>query len=806
MRRIVVVAAVLAAAVHPATSRAGGITGTFVENPGNVPLAAVEIVVRRAADSTVVAHASTSAEGRFRLEHLPPGTYLLRASLLGHLPFVRTDLVVGETSPDLDLGARALAINPVAVPGVAVTSERATAIIAPDRNIYLTRDMPAATSGTAIDILRTVSELDVDIDGHVSLRGSPGVNLQFNGRAAPMKGDALTTYLRQFPASRIERVEVIANPSAKFDPEGAAGIVNIVLKDNVDLGLSGSVYANAGNAFSGPGARVAWQKGPVTVFSGLSGSLGRGWYQNDVARTDLVTHPPGSFASSTLSNYASGNGTFDASVDCAVTKRSTFYGTLNGYRSASDTRVLTQSALSDSAPALTSRYDRVDQVSSNGTSTSFTFGFQNIVQKSRDERTVEFMESDTDNGAGDEGMRANLLPAGLGDLGSRQASASGYHERSIEVDDTHPLGPRGKLELGYRGADRRNTSSSELAYFPGDSGAVIPPGDASDFAFREVFHSAYATAGATFGRWSLQVGARGEVANTTFDVRSSGHRYGNDYRSLFPSANVAWDIGSGRVLRLTYSKRIERPSAGYLNPEVPTTDSLNRFVGNPYLRPKYTHSYGLSASWTGSRGSLQLAPFYRETTGNWDQVTQVNASGVAITTWLNASVVRFYGVSLATSLRQTGRLGGTLGASVYRELHDASNLSSQFQHDATNWSANGNVTVKTTRLVDLQASLRYSPAQTLAQGRTSSYTFESVGARVKLGRSAWANLWLRDPFNLAHSWRSTGDATYAQTSTSHNSIRGVSANLTWTWGEPPEEKPRRQGTEEQPQDATTPKP
>src|ERR1043166_9395964 len=118
---------------------------------------------------------------------------------------------------------------------------RATAIIGSDRNTYLTKDMPMATSSTATDILRAVPELEVDINDRVSLRGSTSVNIQFNGRTAPIKGDALTSYLRQMPASRIERVEVIANPSRKFDPEGMAGIVNIVFKDNLGIGLRGRV-------------------------------------------------------------------------------------------------------------------------------------------------------------------------------------------------------------------------------------------------------------------------------------------------------------------------------------------------------------------------------------------------------------------------------------------------------------------------------------------------------------------------------------------------------------------------------------
>jgi hypothetical protein len=175
----------------------------------------------------------------------------------------------------------------------------------------------------------------------------------------------------------------------------------------------------------------------------------------------------------------------------------------------------------------------------------------------------------------------------------------------------------------------------------------------------------------------------------------------------------------------------------------------------------------------------------------------VDAAGAATTTWRNASSVRFLGATVAATLRQTGRLAGTLSASVYRERHDAGNLSGGFRRQATNWSAGGNATFKATRSVDLQGYLRYSPAQTLAQGRSSAFAFTYLGVRQKIGDPLVINLMFRDPFNLARWSTSTGDATYTQTSTSHNSLRGVSGSLTWTWGKPPEQKPRRQNAEPQ---------
>lgn len=773
-------------------------SGRFVEPGSRAPLASVEVVLRRAADSTVVAHAGTGADGQFRFGDLRQERYLLRASLLGHESFVRRDLVLTEGTPDVDLGTISLAVAAIAIPGATVNEARATAIIAPDRNAYLTKDMPSATGGTATEVLRAVPELDVDINGNVSLRGSSSVTIQFNGRAAPLKGEALTTFLRQMPASRIERVEVIANPSARFDPEGTAGIVNIVLKDGAGLGLSGSVNVYSGKQYNGGGARIAWQEGKLTFFGGLSGSLYEYSYTSSVERFGLLSSPPSLVRYDTDSEYRGRYGMLDASVDYALSPKVTLYGTINGNRGASDSEALTRYTLADSSPVVSGRYDRSDESEWSNNTTSVTTGLQQVLQQGRDERDVEFMQSRTSGDNGTDGRTQTLLPAGSPDRTSRNATATGYRERAFQANDTRPLGAKGKLELGYRGAERLNTNSGALRSFEGGAPASPSLDDDNDYRHREVFHSGYVTLGSTFGKLSVQAGARAEGARTSFEVPSTAQRFEHDYRSLFPSGNVAWDFGKGRSVRATYSKRIERPSAWYLNPDVPANDSLNVTVGNPYLGPKYTHSYSLDASWNGSRGSLRLSPYLRHTIGNWDMITTVSPDGVATGTWRNASSVRVFGASLTGSLRQTGRLGGTMNLGVSREHHDAGNLSEQFRRDGTSWSASGNVTFKATSTLDIQSYLRYSPARVLAQGRTSAYTFLQLSARRKLGEQAWLSIMFNDPFQWGRYWSRTGDSSYSQTSTSRNGNRSISGSFTWTWGKAPEQKQRRQ-TAEQPQ-------
>lgn len=780
------------------TAHAASVRGTFVESGAKTPLAGVEVVLRAPADSSVVAHATTGSDGHVQLDSLRFGRYLLRASLLGHESYLRSDVELTPDAPALDLGTIPLAVSAIAIKGVETKTARATAIIASDRNIYLSKDIPA---NTATELLRAVPELDVDINDQVSLRGSNSVKIQLNGRNSPLVGDALAAFLRQYPASRIERVEVIANPSAKFDPEGMVGIVNIVTKEPLDLGLSGSTNVTLGDKGGGPGGRIAWQQGRLTLYGGVSGFWNVTRFLNEDRRENLLAVPASTYRFRQNSKNRSGFGSLDGSLDFAFDKRSTLYASVNGYGGQYRGDALAATVLSDEQQGVTSSYERDNDTESGWSNGSATLGFTHVVEKSRKEWTAELRLSSAPNEFTTDAVQHLRIPVdALGQV-STYDGVGHWRERSVQLDDTYPLGTKGKLETGYRGADRRSGNRSTLTVFQG-----LPGGGLIDYEHREQFHSGYITLGTSVGKLSVQAGVRGEAANTEFDVLTRGASYDNDYRSVFPSANLAWDFGKGRTARLTYSKRIERPSPGFLNPDIPTLDTLNRTVGNPLLAPKYTHSFSFDASWSGSRGLVKLSPFYRETIHNWDQFKRVDAQGVSVTTWLNASSIRTAGASVTLSLRQTGHLGGTANLSVYREKHDASNLSLSARRDVTVWSLNGNANYSLTKKLDLQTNGRFSPAQTLAQGRISGQLWMNVGARLKFLKDdrGWINVNLNDPFKLWKYEYVTSDASYRQTTTNRGNIRGVYAGFGWSWGKPPETKQRKMSDDAPPPEQGAP--
>jgi hypothetical protein len=174
----------------------------------------------------------------------------------------------------------------------------------------------------------------------------------------------------------------------------------------------------------------------------------------------------------------------------------------------------------------------------------------------------------------------------------------------------------------------------------------------------------------------------------------------------------------------------------------------------------------------------------------------VDAGGAATTTWVNAASVRVLGASLTGSLRQANRLGGTMSLGFSREHHDASNVSAPLVQDVLAWSAMGNAIYRTWRTLDLQAYVRYSPKQVLAQGYSTADIRSTIGVLWKPTGKLTGGLTVSDPFNVAHNTSSIGDPTYVETTSTHTDVRGVSGSLTWSWGgKAPVEQERRQHSE-----------
>jgi hypothetical protein len=793
---VLVLAAVAPLVAQPAGQIRGRVTGA-----DGAPVTGASVVARSLADTTRALSALTQADGGFRLQ-APAGRYRLAVTHLGYQPYTREVAITAE-SLTAELGAITLTTAAVAVEGVTVEGQRSAVVVMPDRTVYHTRDMPAVQGGVATDALRTVPELDVDLQGKVTLLGAtPRVHI--NGRPTPMQGEALQQFLQQLPADRIERIEVMPNPSARYEAEGAGGIVNIVLKSNSGLGLSGSLGLTTGTrGQTGGFGNLAYQQGRLTLFG--NGSLN--FHERSSSSYDLRQNLVADPTTYLLQEGRWGNrghwSRADLSAEFRLGARSHLWSSLSGGGYGTDSEGRSAFTFMDAARDPTERYDRISDSRWGRTQADGSLGFKHVIEEGRHEFSVEARRSHH-GGVNDGRFLKQLFDVDGAQLGlppELMINENDEDERRtwLKADYERPVAGT-RVQLGYQANLQTTTNEQRRDLFSEESATLPVASTRQGFRYDEAFHQAYLTLSRSVGKLSMQAGLRAEQAHTELMVAGGGDTYENEYVSLFPNANLGYDLGSGRRLALTYSRRIQRPWIWFLNPVDGSSDPMTRRVGNPGLRPQYTHSFGGSLAWNGPRGSLRFAPYHRATENDWGQITRADSAGVLTTTWENVASVRSTGAQLSAMLRSSGRLSGNLGVGLHHDTRDASNLSQDYSGSYVRYSANGNATLALQKTLNLQAMLWYSSPQELPQGRRSAFVMSSLGLRKQLlDNKATINLRVEDPFDMARHNVETRDRTHVQTARNSWSMRSAALSVSYNFGQRPRSV-RRPGMEEtQPQ-------
>ncbi|HEX2204532.1 MAG TPA: outer membrane beta-barrel family protein, partial [Longimicrobium sp.] len=398
-------------------------------------------------------------------------------------------------------------------------------------------------------------------------------------------------------------------------------------------------------------------------------------------------------------------------------------------------------------------------------------------------------------------VRRELLGAGEEPLGlpvqlTLDDTEGGERERQVEVGYVRPWGELGSIELGYR-AEVQDTDDERLLEVLADADDPASGTEtATGYDFRETFHSAYGTLSRSFGALTAQAGLRAERADTRLALAETPEVYENGYTSLFPSANLRYDLGGGREVRLQYSRRVRRPGPWVLNPVDRSNDPLNRTVGNPELEPQYSNSVSLETSVSGSFGSVRLSPYWRRTDNDWVQIRRVDESGVSTQTWENLATVEQLGTTLTLSMRPLGGVSGSLSFTGTREVRDAGNLAPSYSGEAVWGSARGNVSARVSDRLALQGMFFYQPEREVAQGRISSSLMTHLGIRQQLTDRATLNLMVMDPFDLYRSSFESRDPTFEQIGRSRWRARSAVLSFSYSFGRPPRLRERSQDDDE----------
>lgn len=762
----------------------GVVRGRIVANETDAPLGSANVVLRLPGQTNVVVAATADAAGRFQLVGVKPGQYTLEVSFISYASqTAEVTVVAGKV---VDLGVVRLPIQAIALDAVTAEVERPQAVFAPDRDIYTTESLPAAAGGVATELMSSVPELEVDFDGTITLRGS-SPQIYINGRPAPMDGESLAAFLEQFPADRIERIEVIANPSARFSSEGSGGIVNIVLKEGVDLGANGSIFANTDTrGATGLGGQGSFQKGRLQLSA--SGSL-RTSDQETTGydlRQNLRDDPYTFLRQDNWSDQGrlSGNGRLNAEYRLSERSLLRGRGSFSGFGSDSEGSTLTTHL--DHLEDPTQRYDRRSLSDSRRRTLDFMLGFNHafvperhtleieVGGRSGDNRNDRRVETEFELLGDDDALR----PA---DLMVEDANSQD-RELSLRVDYVRPWGEAGQVEVGYRGSFETQDDERRLDQFQDAPDGRLEETTLRGFTHDQTFHTGYLTLMRKLGPVGIQLGSRARWLETHFEV-PTGEAFETSGVDFFPSANLTYDFEQGRRLRFSYSRRTRRPPPSRLNPIDQSTDPLNRSVGNPDLEPQYTHSFGLDASASMPWGTLRLSPYYRRVTNDWARIQTVDENGVSTRSWENLASQDQYGASLTASVRGPAGWSGFASLNGRGERRDASNLAAAIAEHSLYWSIRGNLSGQIIGGLGVRANLSYTPARDVPQGRVGSRVDSSVGLRQRLleGRLS-LSLTAQDPFDISRSTFESRDPTFTQLGRSQITRRSVRLSASYNFG------------------------
>ena len=558
------------------------ITGKIIDKETKQPLEYATISFFSKRQNKVVTGGITDIQGNFSIPVLT-GLYDIS---IEYISFKTISIPDKRITTSENIGAFSLEIDTEALNEVEVIAERTTVEIKLDKKIYNVGKDLTVRGGTVSDVLDNVPSVSVDIEGNVSLRGNDNVRILINGKPSGLVGLNSTEALRQLPAEAIEKVEVITSPSARYESEGTAGILNIILRRSKLQGLNGAVTANVGHPNSaGLSGNINYRTGDVNFFNttgyNYGTSLGHSYtytqykstgnYLNEIRDWENIRK--GITTNLGLEWYIN---------DSASLTTSILYRDSNNEQNS--TNILTQL---DDNKTFVSENIRLDPEMGNSKTIQYSSNFTKNFKTSGHKFSMDFQYEDSG-----EDKKSLILSDGI----NTDILETIEDENSIllQTDYVLPVGESSQFEMGYRGSfsDRStdygvqllNTSTNEFE---------VDNNLSNIFNFKLHIHGVYTQFGSKIDKFSYLLGLRLENTRTTIDQPTTGGFKRKNLTGLFPTLNLSYELSEKESLTLGYSRRLQRPRSFYLNPFPSRTSITNIFQGNPDLDPSYSGLYDL---------------------------------------------------------------------------------------------------------------------------------------------------------------------------------------------------------------------
>jgi outer membrane receptor protein involved in Fe transport len=781
------------------TTGEGRITAKVVDASNNqtVPFASAIVIDRKT--KAVIKGAQTDVDGNLVLTGLPKGVFSFKVSYLGYQTMVRDSISISDTNKEIKFGT--INMKPskgTALNEVTITAPKSTMQMGIDKKIFSVDQSLVSEGGSASDLLQNVPSVQTDIEGNVSLRGSSGVRVLIDGKPSLIAGGNVAQILQSIPASSIESIELITNPSAKYDAEGQSGIINIVLKKNKKLGLNGSVALTAGNQDNyNANANLSFQNSKVNLYGNYSYRYGNrlgGGYNNITYLNGLgLTGPTGYADQITDSRSLDKGHNMKAGIDYYLTDKSvlSFSGGFN-VRDNDRGELLTINRLyANRSPLQLSNRNNTNV--GTGGSYDLNLDYSLKFSKPREELTFNFSFSEGDNDNNQiyntDVYNVNGLPVNSF-LNIQDNDNFGYNKNyNIQTDYTLPLGEFGKIEAGYRSQIRFSESNQIAKNSDVLTGEYITNLALSNlFNSKDQVHAIYFNYQNQIKNFGYQIGLRGEDAKldtrlgTYLQDGQVAHTPGKvAYTRIYPSVFLTEKFKGDQQVQLSYSRRVNRPRGWDTNPFLDVSDPLNYRQGNPNLQPEDVHAFELSYSKFWKAVTFTSSAYLRQTNDVIQRVrTDPNAEGITITTPQNLTKSVNSGLELIGRVDVVKAWNFTGNVNLYQSKIEGVPAFGVIENSGFSWNANVTNNFVLPYSITLQIRAEYRAAEVMAQGRRNESFGMDAGAKYDFkDKKSSLSLNVRDVFN-SRRWTMTTNTNTTEIDFSRR-MQGTMANLTYSY-------------------------
>ncbi len=725
----------------------GIISGAIIDSVSGSPIEYANIVVLSIKDTSIITGTVTDPRGNFKIDKLPFGKYFLDLKFIGYKD-LRRIITINSKNNNINIGSVKLNQKDIHLDNVIVEGIRNPVTYQIDKKVIDVSKMETTVSGNAADVLENIPSVTVDIQGNVSLRGSTNFTVLVDGKPSVMDAQDI---LQQIPATSIQSIEIITNPSAKYDPEGTAGIINIILKKQQNFGLSGIVNGNAGlNDKYGGDFLIEYKTTGVNYNFGLN--YNKRIFPGTSIQKNIYLLPGNT-------TYLNNNGSME------------WGRTSYGMRGGIDFELSQSDLLSFSGRYGNGQFDRNSSLAYLQWSTidPQQESYLNLIDGNREGRyfalggnySHKFVEEGHQlsgelfysHHTSNESSVTTRLNGGIQTDGTNATESGPENELRGKLDYVLPLGEKNKFEAGYQGESEISKDNNGLCTFDSISGNLIfQPLFSNSNEYNRSNQAIYSIYSDEFGNLGLQGGLRGEYTYQTTSIIDKNEYFKIDRWDIFPSFHSSFKFGTGTQIMASYTRRIDRPHGWFLEPYITWVDANNVRQGNPDLEPEFIDSYDAGLQTFIGKVNFSADFYYRITQNKIENILTVypNAENVTLTTFDNVGKDYSLGSEFMIIYDPADFWDINLMSDIYNYRIRGFLYNESFDRNSFNWNVRMNNEFKISKSTSLQLNGRYNSPTISSQGREEGFFSADASLKQDLFDKQFSLiLQIRDVFGTA---------------------------------------------------------